>query len=110
MNNTEFTCLAQNVLQDIASQIEDQNTDIETDFIDQGLLEITLDSGVYVINTNSSVKEIWLSSPKTGPHHFSIRNNKWVNKHNQELGKLLADELNFVINIRDIDYYLSKKW
>ncbi|XP_015517737.1 frataxin homolog, mitochondrial [Neodiprion lecontei] len=47
--------------------------------------------GTYVINRQTPNKQIWLSSPKSGPKRYDFVDGKWVYKHD---GKTLHDLLN----------------
>jgi len=49
--------------------------------------------GTYVVNRQPPKKEIWLSSPISGPHHFQLKNNKWTNRSDQSLFSILSSEL-----------------
>nr|XP_012225438.1 PREDICTED: frataxin homolog, mitochondrial [Linepithema humile] len=47
--------------------------------------------GTYVINRQTPNKQIWLSSPKSGPKRYDFINGQWVYKHD---GKTLHELLN----------------
>ena len=47
--------------------------------------------GTYVINRQTPNKQIWLSSPKSGPKRYDFENGKWVYRHD---GKTLHELLN----------------
>ncbi|XP_066603507.1 frataxin, mitochondrial [Prorops nasuta] len=47
--------------------------------------------GTYVINRQTPNKQIWLSSPKSGPKRYDYTNGKWIYKHD---GKSLHELLN----------------
>lgn len=49
--------------------------------------------GVYVVNRQPPKKEIWLSSPVSGPYHFQYHNDKWTDARNNELFAVLNGEL-----------------
>ncbi|KAI5189931.1 frataxin [Nematocida sp. AWRm77] len=49
--------------------------------------------GVYVVNRQPPKKEIWLSSPVSGPYHFQYRDAVWKDGRNNELFSLLRKEL-----------------
>ena len=61
------------------------------------ILNITTEQGVFVINKQSFTKEIWLSSPISGPHHFSYDGKIWRSKAGLELFELLSTDLNMSI-------------
>ncbi|CAL1674728.1 unnamed protein product [Lasius platythorax] len=47
--------------------------------------------GTYVINRQTPNKQIWLSSPKSGPKRYDFINGRWIYKHD---GKTLHELLN----------------
>ncbi|XP_017893480.1 frataxin homolog, mitochondrial [Ceratina calcarata] len=47
--------------------------------------------GTYVINRQTPNKQIWLSSPKSGPKRYDFVNGKWIYKHD---GKTMHELLN----------------
>ncbi|XP_012064429.1 PREDICTED: frataxin homolog, mitochondrial [Atta cephalotes] len=47
--------------------------------------------GTYVINRQTPNKQIWLSSPKSGPKRYDFVNSQWIYKHD---GKTLHELLN----------------
>lgn len=47
--------------------------------------------GTYVINRQTPNKQIWLSSPKSGPKRYDFINGQWIYKHD---GKTLHELLN----------------
>ncbi|XP_029162704.1 frataxin homolog, mitochondrial [Nylanderia fulva] len=47
--------------------------------------------GTYVINRQTPNKQIWLSSPKSGPKRYNFINGQWIYKHD---GKTLHELLN----------------
>jgi len=67
-----------------------------------GVLTIELDKhGTYVINKQTPNKQIWLSSPFTGPKRYDFLNQTWIYKHdgislhhllNQELSKVFPKD------------------
>lgn len=65
-----------------------------------GVLTVSLGSkyGIYVINKQSPNKQIWLSSPKSGPKRFDFvyakddaNNGFWIYKHTGETLHELLD-------------------
>ncbi|XP_033326404.2 frataxin [Megalopta genalis] len=54
--------------------------------------------GTYVINRQTPNKQIWLSSPKSGPKRYDFVNGKWIYKHDgMTLHDLLNDEIPAII-------------
>ncbi|XP_003699225.1 frataxin [Megachile rotundata] len=71
-----------------------------------GVLTIKFGSkyGTYVINRQTPNKQIWLSSPKSGPKRYDFVNGKWIYKHdgkslhellNNEIPAIIRDQTNF---------------
>lgn len=56
--------------------------------------------GTYVINRQMPNKQIWLSSPTSGPKRYDFINSKWVYKHDGiSLHELLTSELSQILSI-----------
>jgi iron donor protein CyaY len=74
------------------SPIED---DLEIDLLDDILYIKLEDSSIYVINKHELMKELWLSSPISGGHHFVYNpvTSRWIDAKNSELRELLSREL-----------------
>lgn len=50
--------------------------------------------GTYVINRQTPNKQIWLSSPKSGPKRYDFVNSQWIYKHDgKSLHELLNNEI-----------------
>ncbi|EDW82618.1 uncharacterized protein Dwil_GK10087 [Drosophila willistoni] len=72
-----------------------------------GVLTVNLGQphGTYVINRQTPNKQIWLSSPTSGPKRFDFVDNKWVYKHSGEtLHSLLQLEIPNIIKSQSIDF------
>ena len=99
LDESRFASLADPLLERIADAVEDALEDSEAD-LHAGILTLTLPGiGQYVINKHSPNREIWLSSPKSGAHHFGWRNESWISTRNPdvELLSLLKAELGVVV-------------
>lgn len=74
-------------------EIADSNPDLDVEYSD-GVMNVTIDSaGTYVINRQPPSKQIWLSSPLSGPKRFDyIEGTGWVYKDGTELKQLLKTE------------------
>ncbi|VVC27087.1 Frataxin,Frataxin/CyaY,Frataxin conserved site [Cinara cedri] len=56
--------------------------------------------GTYVINRQTPNKQIWLSSPKSGPKRYDFDGTKWIYKHDDvSLHELLTIELSTIFSI-----------
>lgn len=60
-------------LEKLSEEIED----IEIDY-DDGILNLEIPAGLYVINKQPPNKQIWLSSPISGPNRFDLVDSEWV--------------------------------
>lgn len=94
MKESDFSQEFENLINLIAEAIENQDIEelIDVD-INGGILTITNDNGVYVINKQSAVKEVWLSSPISGPYHFAKEAQQWKARNGTELLSVLTKEL-----------------
>ncbi|XP_063885207.1 frataxin, mitochondrial-like [Scylla paramamosain] len=65
-----------------------------------GVLTLHLGThGTYVINKQTPNKQIWLSSPTSGPKRFDFQSGVWVYRHSGEtLHSLLSTELSKVFS------------
>lgn len=56
--------------------------------------------GTYVINRQTPNKQIWLSSPKSGPKRYDFVNSQWIYKHDgKTLHELLNNEIPAIVKI-----------
>jgi len=97
MEESEFIKLADQELTYIQDSLEtSQDKDISDIDMLEGILYIKLtSSSEYVLNKQYKFKELWLSSPVSGGHHFKYDRlrSQWVNLKNLELRALLSSEL-----------------
>ena len=77
--------------------------------LQDGVLTISLGSsyGTYVINRQTPNKQIWLSSPISGPKRYDLvlkDNGFWVYKHDGvTLHRLLQNEISKIVDI-EVDF------
>ncbi|XP_017460668.1 PREDICTED: frataxin homolog, mitochondrial isoform X1 [Rhagoletis zephyria] len=77
-----------------------------------GVLTVKLgpEYGTYVINRQTPNKQIWLSSPTSGPKRYdfvatSSQSGRWIYKHNGEsMHELLQRELQEILREQHIDF------
>ena len=101
MQDSEFNVKVGIILDNIVQDIEDQDTECEIDIdLNDGILTLFTNSGTFVINKQSAVKEIWLSSPISGPYHFAYLDNLWKSRNGSELFTVLTNELNIEFSKR----------
>ncbi|KAK9477669.1 hypothetical protein V1514DRAFT_333111 [Lipomyces japonicus] len=113
----DFHAFSDETLELIATQIEDisANEAFKTvDFeLSQGVLTLQLPpNGTYVINKQPPNKQIWLSSPISGPKRYNFLNGKWIyNRDGTTLGDLLRAEvtkaLGFEVKFEGVDDWES---
>ncbi|KAJ2374137.1 Mitochondrial matrix iron chaperone [Coemansia sp. RSA 2607] len=80
--------------EDLGDELENDNYDVE---YSSGVLTLKLAAhGTYVINKQPPNKQIWLSSPFSGPERYDYDKDKktWFCRHKDEsLGTLLSREV-----------------
>lgn len=81
------------ILQNIVDSIEANDPDYLYDIdFDGDIVTITKNDQTWVVNKHSAAKEIWLSSPVSGPYHFAPL--LWLDKKNRHLFTVLSKEFN----------------
>ncbi|GAB4163846.1 MAG: iron donor protein CyaY [Rickettsiaceae bacterium] len=98
MKDSEFTIAAATVIDKIFETVEDSDKEGQFDIdLNDSILTLINENGTYVINKQKVLKEIWLSSPVSGPHHFAFQDSKWKARNGVELFELLTKELGIKI-------------
>ncbi|KAJ1058965.1 hypothetical protein K5549_001459 [Capra hircus] len=101
LDDTTYERLAEETLDSLAEFFEDladkpyTSEDYDVSF-GSGVLTVKLggDLGTYVINKQTPNKQIWLSSPSSGPKRYDWTGKNWVYSHDgMSLHELLATEL-----------------
>ncbi|CAK92207.1 unnamed protein product (macronuclear) [Paramecium tetraurelia] len=93
---TQFLKLSNLQLSSLNDKIENFEN-VETSFSD-GVLNVHLPNGKsFVINRQTPNKQLWYSSPISGPQRFNYVNGKWVNSKQEEIEKQLLNEINLLI-------------
>ncbi len=95
MNDKDYRLEFHRIINKIAELVEKYDLAGEIDVDLNGeILNISTNKGVFVINKQPSLQEIWLSSPVSGPYHFSCKKgNKWFSRSGDELFKVLSQDL-----------------
>ncbi|KAM4808815.1 frataxin, mitochondrial [Rhinophrynus dorsalis] len=106
LDETTYEKLAEDTLDSLAEFFEDladqpfTPEDYDVSF-GNGVLTVKLggDMGTYVINKQTPNKQIWLSSPTSGPKRYDWTGAAWVYSHDGvQLHQLLAKELSIALN------------
>ncbi|XP_063151188.1 frataxin, mitochondrial [Candoia aspera] len=107
LNETTYEKLAEETLESLTDFFEDladkpfTSEDYDVSF-GNGVLTIKLggNMGTYVINKQTPNKQIWLSSPISGPKRYDWTGKKWVYSHDGiSLHDLLSKELSLALQI-----------
>jgi frataxin len=77
-----------------------------TPFLQAGVLTVKLGSkGTYVVNKQTPNKQIWLSSPTSGPKRYDFINQTWIYRHDgMSMFQLLNTEIPQLLNLPEIDF------
>ncbi|KAJ1368279.1 Frataxin, mitochondrial [Parelaphostrongylus tenuis] len=66
---------------------------------------ISKEIGTYVINKQTPNRQLWLSSPVSGPKRYDLVNDRWIYTHdNEALDSLLTREFRSIFVTEDIDF------
>ena len=104
LSTNEYHRISEQYLETLFDHLEliselDHSVDVE---YSDGVMTLEIDSiGTYVINKQPPNKQIWLSSPVSGPKRFDYNaaNNKWVSlRDGSILGDIIRTELNEALN------------
>ena len=88
MDESEFTRLAEQVLQDIERRIESCGVDADCQLKGSGVLEVEFPGGARIIvNSQAAMQEIWVAA-KSGGYHFRRDGVRWVDT--RDGGELFA--------------------
>ncbi|CAH2294084.1 frataxin, mitochondrial [Pelobates cultripes] len=108
LDENTYEKLAEDTLDSLAEYFEDladepfTQNDYDVTF-GNGVLTIKLgsDKGTYVINKQTPNRQIWLSSPTSGPKRYDWTGTTWVYSHDGiSLHHLLAQELSIALNTK----------
>ncbi|KAL2143657.1 hypothetical protein VTI28DRAFT_10164 [Corynascus sepedonium] len=121
ISDSEYHTVADEYLERLLTRLEelqDEREDVEVEF-SSGVLTLSLgsDVGTYVINKQPPNKQIWLSSPKTGPKRYDYvvfgegqhekqdtATGDWVYlRDGSTLNDLLKDEIGIDFGITDAE-------
>ncbi|XP_021348451.1 frataxin, mitochondrial-like isoform X3 [Mizuhopecten yessoensis] len=111
LSENKYEALADETLERLSEKFDDIAETVECDAeydvsYGSGVLTVKIsgDWGTYVINKQTPNKQIWLSSPVSGPKRYDYINGRWIYKHDgvamldlltQELSEALSTPLDF---------------
>jgi frataxin len=102
MNESDFHCFADAMLATLEDVLEEAD---QAGFIDLeaagSTLTVSLDDGKqFVVSKHAPTRQLWLSSPFSGAHHFTYDAEKrdWLLTDGRSLKQVLDSELAHVIN------------
>ncbi|KAK9318407.1 hypothetical protein V1522DRAFT_382952 [Lipomyces starkeyi] len=102
----EYHAVADETLENILEHCEDlADTEPKIDVeLAQGVLTLILPPhGTYVINKQPPNKQIWLSSPISGPKRYDLIDSQWTDRRDgTTLGNLLRHEISEVLGVEAI--------
>lgn len=98
---SEYGRIADEYLENMSDELEELSMDhegIEIELV-QGVLTVTVPpNGTYVINRQPANKQIWLSSPISGPNRFDSIQSKWIAlKDGSSLTEIMENEISEAI-------------
>ncbi len=89
----DFYKASSQILEELSDFFETSWPQADVDLLDD-TLSVTLPQGrQYLINKHGVTRQIWVSSPFTGAHHFQLKNGQWrCTRTNILLEDLLIEE------------------
>lgn len=113
LSEADYEILADETLDSLTEIFEDlpEKFDLDPDYdvtLNNGVLTVKVSNswGTYVINKQVPNKQIWLSSPKSGPKRYDYIDGVWIYKHdNSTLHNLLNKEVSDAIG-QAVDFTL----
>ncbi|KAI5965840.1 YFH1 [Candida pseudojiufengensis] len=103
ISDLEYNNISNEYLDNLAESLEDLNEEYEQvdAELSHGVLTLHLPPhGTYVINKQPPNKQIWLSSPVSGPKRYDLIEGKWITlRDGTALTDLLENEISSALNI-----------
>ncbi len=105
LDEADFHQLADTTIRRLAEAIDvDLGDEIDVDEQNEILTLILPDGGQYIVNKNAPLKQIWLSSPRSGAWHFvwDAATERWRSTRGEKvaLDDLLIGELEEITGTR----------
>ncbi|XP_020615169.1 frataxin, mitochondrial-like isoform X2 [Orbicella faveolata] len=112
LDEVSYHNTADETLDALAELFEDlgESPSSPTDYdvqLSDGVLTVNLGGrGTYVINKQSPNRQIWLSSPTSGPKRYDLKNGSWIYTHDGAcLHNLLSSEISLALG-HEVDFTL----
>ncbi|CAH2351353.1 frataxin homolog, mitochondrial [[Candida] railenensis] len=104
LTDHEYSSISNNYLETLGDELEALSEDhpqVDSE-LSQGVLKLDLPPlGSYVINKQPPNKQMWLSSPLSGPKRYDLIGGKWITlRDNSGLTGLLEDEISQALDIK----------
>lgn len=85
----QFSREAEELLQELGDKVSEsvqKTADVDVEF-SQGVLSLKFFNGVFVLNTQTPNRQIWLSSPISGParYYYDVESGRWRNTRDNHL-------------------------
>ena len=96
LTENEFLNLWEEFYDDLTDKLESETLSNKIEDYQESAEAISIEcqnNKVFVINRHTHNKEVWYSSPISGPCHFSRVDNKWINLKGREIIELLKEDL-----------------
>ena len=98
LDDSRFAALADEMLMALLDAVEAADPENTEADLENGILEIERDGvGQYIVNKHAPLRQIWMSSPISGAHHFGYDDDKgdWFDTRGDHdtLINILAGEL-----------------
>lgn len=108
----EYKSISNEYLENLADSLEDlAETYPEIDCeLFQGVMTLLISHiGTYVINKQPPNKQIWLSSPVSGPKRYDLVKGRWITlRDHSSLSKLLETEIGNALNQKSLSLHLHR--
>lgn len=98
LTSNEYHKVSNDAFEQMVDELDmffEDNKILEAEITEEaGSLEINCSEGTYVINKQAPTKQIWLSSPISGPKRFDYHNGRWIClRDGEKLSNLLQNEI-----------------
>ena len=108
ISETEFVNVAEKYLQGLCEHLDEvEHPSIDEINYADGVLEVIFNekNRTFVINKQTPNKQIWLSSPLSGPQRFELSlDDQWLHwKSDEEITQILEKEFNEIIALEGED-------